>query len=196
MSQYYYLAAQLPGLTYGQNVPMTSVAFAELAREHLAASDAEELERCTLALELPPTDNAAFSSSNEESGAAKEAKSQFVRKWKEWERTLRLNLARNRAKKLKREDGGFAWTADYPFDAAAAARAACAMESPLEAEIFLDKARWDTIESLQGLDIFSMDSILAYKLKLLLMERRMSFNTEEGYTEYKGLYAAILGDQR
>jgi len=28
------------------------------------------------------------------------------------------------------------------------------------------------------------------------MERRAAFKTEEGYTEYKGLYAAILGEPK
>jgi hypothetical protein len=144
-------------------------------------------------VELPPL---SYAVSDAEPEAAQKAKSQFVRKWNEWEKTLRLNLAKTRAKKLKREDAAFSDVADYPFDAATAARAACAIESPLEAEIFLDKSRWDVIESLQGMDIFHVDAIYAYMLKLLLMERRMSFNTEEGYTEYKGLYAAILGDQR
>jgi hypothetical protein len=32
----------------------------------------------------------------------------------------------------------------------------------------------------------------AYLLKLLLMERNMLFEVEEGYKEYKGLYDEIL----
>jgi hypothetical protein len=36
----------------------------------------------------------------------------------------------------------------------------------------------------------------AYLLKLLLMERRMAFKTEEGFNEYKGLYASILGESK
>ena len=178
MASYYYLAAQLPYLTYGQSVPMSSSAFRELAQKHLSSSDMAALEQCTLEPEF--AGNAALSS--------------FADKWKEWEGALRLNLAKNRARKLKRE--GIPAAPDFPFEAASAAKAACAIESPFEAEIFLDKARWDAIESFQGLDIFSEDAIYAYMLKLLLMERRMAFNAEEGYTEYKALYAAILGDQK
>ena len=85
---------------------------------------------------------------------------------------------------------------EYPADAAAAAKNALAMESPLEAELFLDKARWDAIEHLQGISTFNENAIYAYLLKLLLMERRAAFNTEEGFTEYKALYAAILGEAK
>jgi hypothetical protein len=188
VSQYYYLAAQLPHLSYGQNVPMSSQAFKTLAAEHLSSGDLAELEHCTLEVSFPSKDD-------DPDARQSEGRTEFVTKWKEWERTLRQNLAKVRAKKLKRE-GVPADVHDYPFDAAAAARTASAIESPLEAEIFLDKARWDTIEGLQGFDIFSENAIYAYMLKLLLMERRMAFNTEEGFTEYKGLYAAILGDQK
>jgi hypothetical protein len=79
-----------------------------------------------------------------------------------------------------------------PVDAAAAAKAAMALDNPLEAELFLDKARWDAIETLRGLQYFNRNTIYAYLLKLLLLERRSAFKTEEGFTEYKGLYASIM----
>jgi hypothetical protein len=65
----------------------------------------------------------------------------------------------------------------------------------LEAELFLDKARWDAIEGMQGMNIFSETAMYAYLLKLLLMERRAAFDTEEGFVEYKALYTAILGSE-
>ena len=47
-------------------------------------------------------------------------------------------------------------------------------------------------EDFQGLDTFSENAMYAYLLKLLLLERRSAFNTEEGFKEYKELYNAIL----
>jgi hypothetical protein len=70
------------------------------------------------------------------------------------------------------------------------------MDSPLEAEIFLDGARWKAIEEFQGLSYFSVNTVYAYLLKLLLMERRSCFRTEEGFTEYKELYASIMGEAK
>ena len=197
MASYYYLGAQLPYLSYGQNVPMSSAAFKELALKHLSAADAAVLEQCTLDPDMALADAGdSFTGMPPETGVTPNASSAMLDTWKEWERALRLNLAKNRGKKLKREGGFPTDVPDTPFDAAVAAKTALTIESPLEAEVFLDKARWDVIDNLQGLDIFNETAIFAYMLKLLLMERRMSFNTEEGYTEYKGLYAAILGEPK
>jgi hypothetical protein len=170
---------------------MSSAAFRELAREALSPSDAAALDYCTLDPTAMP-DMGVSSGVPDSPGTV----GTFVACWKEWERSLRLNLARSRAQKLKRDAGTTADAPGYPIDAAAAAKAALAMESPLEAELFLDKARWDAIESFQGIDTFSENAMFAYLLKLLLLERRAAFNTEEGFTEYKGLYAAILGEPK
>jgi hypothetical protein len=199
---YYFLAAQLPYLIYGQNIPMSSADFKELARKKMDSSEAAVLDYCT----LDPDPPAAERSSTETEPDAKpgytyakppsRTSSAFVNRWKDWERALRLNLGRGRALKFKREGEAVPEAPDQPVDAVAAAKNAQTIESPLEAEFFLDKARWSAIESFQGMNIFSENAIYAYLLKLQLMERRMAFNTEEGFTEYKGLYAAILGEQK
>jgi hypothetical protein len=175
---YYFLMAQLPALSYGEAPPMSSEHFRELCRDGLSAADAA----CLPYLALDP-----FSV---ESGAS----SPFIDKWLGWEKTLRINLAKFRAAKLKRE--GPSEVPDYPSGAAASAKAAVSMDSPLEAEIFLDGARWKAIEEFQGLSYFSVNTAYAYLLKLLLMERRSCFKTEEGFTEYKELYASIMGEAK
>ena len=189
MGAYYYLAAQLPYLVYGQGVPMSSAAFRAMAHDAMGSSDAALLDYCTL--DPDPTVSGGLSYAE----PAKRGASAFINRWKEWERTLRLTLARGRFQKLKREGGAVADSPEYPADAAGVAKSALAMDSPLEAEIFLDKARWDAIESFQGISAFSENAMYAYLLKLLLMERRAAFKNEEGFTEYKGLYAAILGSE-
>ena len=173
---YYYLAAQLPSLIYGQAAPMSPGAFKELAETFLHADDAVWLDQCY----LDPGVSYA---------AEKDLPDFFIRR-NEWERALRLNLARWRAARLKR-DAAFD-APDYPMDAVSAAKAASAMDSPLEAELFLDEARWTAIDSFQGFNYFDRNTIYAYLLKLLLLERRSRFRTEEGFTEYKGLYASIM----
>jgi hypothetical protein len=116
---------------------------------------------------------------------------EFIDNWNDWELTLRLSLARRRSVKVKRDaplDSPV-----FPQDAVSAAGKAMGIaDSPLEGEIMLDKARWSAIESLQGFDYFNRNVVFAYLLKLLLLERRQSFKTEEGFTEYKSLYASIL----
>jgi hypothetical protein len=179
---YYYLMAQLPSLSYGDPVPMSPHSFRELCGANLSPADARLLPFCT----LNPWDGAP-----EEAAAGEPGFSEFVGPWREWERALRFNLARYRAARAKREAP--AEVPEYPADAAAAAKAAVAMDSPLEAEIFLDQSRWRAIETFQGLDYFDRNTVYAYLLKLLLMERRSCFRAEEGFAEYKGLYAAVMG---
>jgi len=168
---------------------MSSEAFIALGQEQMSPKDAAVLDYCTLDPAPPIEDD------TEATYAMPPPKtpSTLVNNWKVWERTLRLNLAKGRALELKRQAP--AEVPDDPFDAAAVAKTALYMESPLEAEQYLDKARWDVIENLQGTSIFSEETIYAYLLKLRLMERKAMFNAEEGYTEYKGLYAAILGEK-
>ncbi|GHV61658.1 hypothetical protein AGMMS49587_06380 [Spirochaetia bacterium] len=180
---YYYLVAQLPSLSYGQVVPMGSKAFIDLCKTALSAEDAALLDFCT----LDPWSGAPGAAAGT---GAESAAPEFFAKWYAWERTLRLNLARYRAARVKRDAP--ADVSDYPADAAAAAKAAAAMDSPLEAEIFLDEARWQAIEAFQGLDYFDRNTVYAYLLKLLLMERRSAFRADEGFSEYKGLYAAVM----
>ena len=200
MGYYYYLAPQLPYLVYGQGVPMSSAAFIALAQGTMSSADAAMLELCTLdpeplAIKVPAGEPSSLPLQGPSyAQPVQPSRSVFINKWREWERVLRLNLARGRALKLKRDlelD-----VPDFPTEAVVAAKNALTMESPLEAEFYLDKARWDAIESFQGTDIFSESSMYAYLLKLLLLERRAAFKVEEGYAEYNALYAAILGEQK
>jgi hypothetical protein len=181
---YYYLMAQLPSLIYGQSAPMSSARFRELALQSLSPEDAAFLGFFTLnPFAAPP---AGAPPGNGGPGGC-----EFLDRWREYERVLRLNLAKYRGAKIKREVP--ADIPDYPADAAVAAKAAAALDSPLEAELFLDGARWRAIDLFQGLNYFDRNTVYAYLLKLLLLERRACFRAEEGFAEYKGLYAAVMG---
>jgi hypothetical protein len=176
--------AQLPSLIYGQPAPMSSARFRELAGQALSPEDGALLGSFTLN-PLAPVPAEASPKEGAPSGC------EFLDRWREYEGALRLNLAKYRGAKIKREVSADA--PEYPADAAAAAKAAAAMESPLEAELFLDESRWRAIDLFQGLNYFDRNTVYAYLLKLLLLERRSCFRTEEGFAEYKGLYAAVMG---
>ena len=170
---------------------MSSDAFKALARDAMSSGDAAALDYCTLDPdpEQPDSKGSAYAE------PASRTPSAFINRWKEWERTLRLNLAKGRTQKYKREGGITDLVTDapeHPADAAGTAKTALAIDSPLDAEIFLDKARWNVIENFQGINSFSENAMYAYLLKLLLMERKAAFNNNEGLTEYERLYAAIL----
>jgi hypothetical protein len=195
VGSYYYLVAQLPHLVYGQDPPMTTATFKALAMQLLSESDAAlfglvDLNPCTNDIQASRADTSRSACADD----APASGSGFVDGWREWELALRLNLARHRSQKAKRDVSVFVNPPFFPATAhAAAAKAAMmAMDSPLEAEFVLDKARWDAIEELQGTDYFGRNTVFAYLLKLMLLERRASFNADEGYANYKSLYASIL----
>jgi len=113
-------------------------------------------------------------------------------KWCEWERVFRLNLAKTRAQKLKRDIGVSEEPPIVPLEAfQTAIRSVAGDGSPLEMEVFIDKARWATIDSLVGFNYFDSNNVFAYYLKLLIMERKVSFDKETGFSEYKSLYDII-----
>jgi hypothetical protein len=186
---YYYLVSQLPGLVYGQEPPMSSARFRDLARAQLSAEDASLLSLLSLD---PQPGSGAGRPSYAETGAP--TGSGFIDRWRDWERALRLNLARLRALKIKRE--GALDPPLVPADAASGAQQALAAENPLEAEALLDRARWNAIEQFQGIPPFTRNAVYAYLLKLLILERRASFKVETGFAEYKSLYASILEHAR
>ncbi|MCL2805447.1 MAG: hypothetical protein FWD26_05865 [Treponema sp.] len=185
MALYYYLMAQLPSLFYDQKPPMSSQAFRELAVSNLNKIDADLMQY--LSLEMP--------SDTGKKDSKKIKSCEFINSWRQWERTLRLNLARYRFLKLHSDE-----TAEtsselpvMPADAYATAAIAFTQEgSPLDGEILLDKARWAAIDLMTGSEYFDRNNVFAYYLKLLLMERRQLFILENGFSEYKTLYAEIM----
>ncbi|MFP3089237.1 DUF2764 domain-containing protein [Treponema sp. TIM-1] len=167
---------------------MSSEAFKSLCDYQLDPADRALMDYCTL--EGGDIHREGVPSYGEDPEPTPSA---FINGWRSWERALRLHLARLRFQRLKPE-GGIAPAAppEGMAQAALVAKTALAIESPLDAELFLDKSRWDIIETLQGIDYFTRDTIFGYLLKLLLVERRSFFKAEEGFAEYKGLYASIM----
>jgi len=106
------------------------------------------------------------------------------------ERTLNLNLVSLRAAKLNRVSTG-----EPPHDvprAEAVAKAAFEIDDPLEAEIYIDRARWGALDEMVGNDYFGVNNVFAYLLKLNLLERRQRFETEKGFAKYRELYSKIV----
>jgi hypothetical protein len=178
--------AQLPYLSYDQKPPMSCEAFKNLAKSLLSKDDNAVLNL----LSLTPISSDVVTS-----------KCNFFMKWQAWEHNLRLCLAKQRALKLK-QDISISEHQTFFMDVAAIVLKVMDEKSPLKAEFLLDKARWQAIDDLAGNDYFHRNSVFAYFMKLLLIERRQSFDVEKGFAEYKSLYASIVesvhnpGDQQ
>jgi hypothetical protein len=56
--------------------------------------------------------------------------------------------------------------------------------TPLEKENHLLKYQWDRIDEISAGHLSDMEALFSYKIKLLLLLRRWSFNMEKGYENY------------
>ena len=177
----YYLISQLPsldGISESMPLPITSERFAELCQRFLGKKAQAELEKLTLA---PPRNPEKLSSA-------------LVEKWNESERNLRLALAKLRADKMNKHFD--AETQSFPAGLLQAARTAVEIESPMEAEKFLNKYRLDFLETLRPMDSFSEEFVFYYGLKLMLVERIRKFDSESGETAYRNIYDSIMNEDR
>ena len=173
----YYLISQLPSLDgLGENspLPITEERFLELCGPIVGEKLRSELDNLSL---VPPRSQTDTSSS-------------LIEAWNNGERSLRLALAKVRAEKMKKpfDLGG----ASLPLPLVKVANTAAEMESPLEAEKFLNQHRLTLLESLRPMDPFAQDFVFYYWLKLKLLWRMKQFDQQSGETAYKNIDHSII----
>jgi hypothetical protein len=71
------------------------------------------------------------------------------------------------------------------------ARDACTAATPLEAEIMLDRARWEYLENLEAGHYFDLGKLIIYYLQLQLLQRRSRLIKEKGQAAFAEIYSAI-----
>lgn len=170
---YYYLISSLPMLEFGAKTPFSYHDFVSCCQEQLDGRDMEIIKRATI---LPCEDI--------------EDSSPTLREWKRFDRTLRNEIARSRANKKGRDPSQYIRGENYsdPF-MAPLAQWAVSQDSPLEAELYLDRARWERIEQLKKGHYFDIDYLITYALQLQIMERWEKINSEGGMEVLQGLLA-------
>ena len=177
----YYLVSQLPsldGINENTPIPVTEKQFFELCSRFLVKKTFAELNKIT----LMPSRNYEKSSSA------------LIEKWNEGERNLRLALAKLRADKMNKHfDIGME---SFPVGLLQAVRTAIDIESPMEAEKFLNQYRLDFLETLRPMDSFSEEFVFYYGLKLKLIERMRKFDSQSGETAYRKIYDSIMSEDK
>ena len=177
----YYLISQLPsldGLSDNVPVPITEERFLELCSRFLGKKALKEVSGLSL---TPPR-------------KYEQSSSDLIEAWNKSERNLRLTLGKVRADKMNKqfETDNSAVTADL----AQTVRSAVEMDSPLEAEKFLNRYRMDFLESLRPTDVFSEDAVFYYCLKLKLILRMRRFDAASGESAYRDIYNSIMSGDR
>lgn len=175
MPQYYYLVASLPMLRPDDPPPLASPAFLERCREQAAAEDHALLARISLdAPEILPGDPAAW------------------REYASWETALRDELAVQRGQRLGLDPEPFLRPAPFVAGLTAVSREVLGAGTPREVEAALDRRRWSRLDEIETGTQFGLGRLIAYRLKLLLLERRQRFQPEPGRQAFQSEFGRIL----
>ena len=172
----YYLISQLPsldGISESTPLPITEERFADLCERFLGKTVQNELKNLTL---IPSRDHEKSTFS-------------LIDAWNEGEQNLRLALAKVRADKLKKP---FGTDVSVSGGLLQVARTAVDFESPMEAELFLNRYRLDFLESLRPTNPFAESYVFYYMLKLKLLSRIRQFSEESGRSAYRNIYHSIM----
>jgi hypothetical protein len=165
--QYYYLVAALPMLRLENELPLTHSEFTEQCRQQLSEED--------------------FIKFSSESGCRLEAE------YEAWNTALKNELVKLRSAKLGFEAEESLKDGRIYAGIAELAREIFNQDNPLEAEILMDKMRWNKISDLEALEYFSVEKLSAYALKLKLLERKALFTKEQGNANYRQIYETAAG---
>ena len=184
MSQYYFLVASLPLLSYEQPDAADPDAFLGMLGEHLTEHDLAVVAGARLDA---PIADAAF-------------QNQTIRAWERYERGLRNALVRLRApgrsadpsQYVRADQSGSegndaSWVAD-------AAREALGHESPLGAEHALNRARWSFLDEIEVGHYFDLHRVIVYYLKLQILARRRLFDRSAGEAAFVRINETIMND--
>lgn len=177
MSNQYYLMSCLPEFSVSGDrsaLPVTYDYFYDLCSRFLGKKEMDILSKLSL----------------EPSRESSKTGSAFVDNWNDRERSLRLALAQIRAVKMKKKFN--IGNEALASDAVQAARTASGMDSPLEAERFLNQYRLSVIDDMRPQNGFSTDAVYSYALRLQLALRMKKFDAEKGMVSYKKIYDRIL----
>ncbi len=178
MAVYYYFASTLPSLFTDNPGTVTFDDFLAEASRFLNKKDKAVIASVRLSVpdEIPPLAGA----------------SAVLSGYYRWEKTLRNELVRLRAQKLKRQPDPWFREGEPEWDAQRTASQVFASDNPLEAEVLLEKERWRFICQLETNQFFNLEFLAAYALKLQILDRLGRFKKELGEENFNNLYTEVF----
>jgi hypothetical protein len=114
-----------------------------------------------------------------------------LRKWQNWEASLRNELVNIRAQRLGRDPFRYIVPSSFVFGMAELAQEVMGMANPLDAEETLNRARWDFLEELEMGHFFDEERLVLYSLKLQLLDRRARFDREKGREKFEYIHSKL-----
>jgi hypothetical protein len=175
LDKYYYLISSLPLLFFDTEKFPQREEFLEQCRMSMNPVEFDILESCSIEL------------TNADDGLP-----QVLKDWYSWEASMRNELALLRSKKLNFSEEYFVKSSVSDNLIRESAKKAFDEKSPLNAEIILDKARWDYLSDNELGHYFDLTFIIIYYLKIQLLQRQADFITEKGITEFSRIKDKIF----
>jgi hypothetical protein len=177
LSQYYYTMASLPMLSYDGSLHITHELFLDYCSRELSEDAMKKLLNCNISVP-----------DNEEllEGAAKHF-------W-EWEKSLKNELVKLRAKNMNVDEKEYIHDGETLFGVPEIAQSAMKIDSPLEAENFLNRSRWSALNELGTGHFFDFHALAIYYLQLQLLERKHLFDADKGFENYQQIYKNIISN--
>ncbi len=120
----------------------------------------------------------------------------LVAGWRRHETQLRNAVARHRAARIESDPGPWIRTHEgYDVTLERAVAQAFQAANPLQRERLLDAQRWRRAEELAGFDPFAVEAVLAYFLKLRIVERMARRDPDAGRARRADFLGGLLSPE-
>jgi len=172
LKNHYYTLAALETIRLGEKIPVSEEYFLQFAEDTIDAKSYQIL----LKSRWGQTEPTGFS---------------FADRILSWEKDLRLELAKARIMKLPFENPPNLQGSDGSYNILETVRAVMALDSPLDAERYLDQLRWSFLEEMSARHYFDLEALVVYYLKLQLALRQEKFQEKPGRDSFEKEYAAL-----
>ncbi|MCF7869581.1 MAG: DUF2764 domain-containing protein [Candidatus Omnitrophica bacterium] len=159
MDKYYYLITQLPFLKFGEQNYIDNDSFLEEAKKWLSEENFKNLQEANI------------------DDLKEKTKVKFLQEYKKFELTLRRELAAYRENKRRQQE----------YHSKEVLKKDLIEGNPLEVEKKLLYYRWQQIEESSKDYVFNFEAVIAYFLKLQILEKVLSFDKEKGTKKFDSL---------
>ena len=170
MASYYYLVATLPMLRYEDSCPFSCDEILKMCKSNVSKKDYKIIAE-------------ALSDNN--------ASHPFVKKWYKFNTNVKKELSEQRSKKLNINSDKYKNTNDKEFRIVEGVRAALAAKNAYEGEHLLMKLYCKSLDEESTNHVFDLEGLLAFAIKLKLLERKSRFDQVEGNKEFKSLLSNL-----
>jgi len=194
VASYYYLVASLPTLFLDEELPIKTAEFLAVCDRWLNTDDARDIH-CLMDNHSASAKASGFAKASDFAKATPDTtpdatadrleciKGACANQWLARETEIRNTIGRLRAAKVRVDAEPFLRPCrELDLYTEKAVAEAMSKLQPLERELDLDRLRWSLLEDLLRFDPFGLPAVIAYALKLKLVERWSALTVEKGRT--------------